>query len=215
MSYEDLMTELSAVPGVDEDIKVPTGRKLSRGEAESLMARMPRLRKQAYLRNSLQSTLMLDDLFTSIDGVGPCLALMPGMVCDLSRLPAKNLLNSNALKWCFDTGKVELVGRASFVASFKKVQEEASAASRSELQIYGGQSSRTNPHEEGEGAAMSLANGADITDSGSDLMPIETSGRDMDMPPPPVWEDSPYMQQIVSNMPVAREPAVAMPRRVR
>ena len=224
MSYEDLMSEIASVPGINDTIKIPTDRKLSRGEAETLMARMPKLRKQAYLRNSMQSTLMVDDLFTSIDGTGPCLTLMPGMACDLTRMPARNIMNSNALKWCFETGKVELVGRASFVASFKKVQEDANMWAKSELTVYGGTSARTSPHDAEEGTAFSLAAGAGMSEEGEgihiggrgpDVVSLGPSDSGGDAPPAQVWEDSPHMQQLISQMPVARQQAASAPKRVR
>lgn len=224
MTYDELMSEISSVPGINDIIKIPTDRKLSRGEAETLMARMPKLRKQAYLRNSMQSTLMVDDLFTSIDGTGPCLTLMPGMACDLTRMPARNIMNSNALKWCFETGKVELVGRASFVASFKKVQEDANLWAKSELTVYGGTSARTSPHDAEEGTAFSLAAGSGMSEEGEgihiggrgpDVVSLGPSDSGGDAPPAQVWEDNPHMQQLISQMPAARQQAAAAPKRVR
>lgn len=223
-SFDELISELESLPGINDVPKIPTDRKLTPREADAMMSRMPKLRRKAFVRNAMPSQLMVSDLYTSIDGgTGPCLALLPGAAYDMTRLPAKNILNSTDLKWCFETGKLEMVDGAAFAASFRKINEEAEAWSRSELTVYGGNSARTNPNAESEGTAMSLASGGSVQDesesihvSTSDDRPISAyGGGSDDRPPEPMFEGSREMQSLVGQLPTARPQASSAPRRIR
>ena len=221
-NYDELMTELTSIPGVDAVPKMPTDRKLTPQEAERITSQLPRLRRKAYMRNALPSQLMIGDLFTTIDGGGSCLAMLPGAAYDLSRLPARNLLNSTDLRWCFETGKVELVDSATYAACFKKVHADAEQWGRAELPVFGGTSARLSPHDSTEGTAESLAAGSGMGDDkdtihiggqGSDPISISVGGGPEERPPEVPWEDSPQMQTLIGNMPRTREPSPPKPPR--
>ena len=220
-SYDELISELNNLPGIDDKMNIPTDRKMTPMEAEMILSRMPKLRKRAYVRNVMESQLMVSDLYTSIDGgAGPCMTLLPGAAYDMARLPARNILNSTDLKWCFDTGKLEMVDGAQFAASFKKVNDEASSWGKSELPVYGGSSARTNPHEAGESMAEALAAGAamdgdsPITVGGASGELAVSSSTD-DRPPSYSYEDNHAMQNVINQMPRERAPQAEPPRRVR
>jgi len=186
-NYDELMDEISKTPGIDKEIDIPANRKLTPQEAESIMTRLPRLRKKAFLRNNIQSQLLIADLFTTIDGGGACLSLLPGAVVDLSRIPAKNILNCNQLKWCFDTNKVELVNEAEFIASFKRLETEVNKWDQDgTLPVY---SSRDNLGDEL------------LADQSSQFIEV---GGDPEHAPPPLYEDSKLMNSLLSELPTTR-----------
>jgi len=200
------MSEISGLPNIEHVPNIPADRKMTPREAETITSQMPRLRRKAYLRNNLQSQFMIADLFTTIDGGGNCLAMMPGAAFDLTRIPARNILNSTELKWCFDTGKVTLVNSAVYVASFKKVEADIHEWDKgSGLQVYGGSSARISPLDSSGGVAESLASGEmnDNTESNethnSDQMAISIAGTG-DAPPVAIYEEDNLMQQIVGGM---------------
>ena len=211
MSYDELMTELNSISGVDDIPKMPTNRKLTPRETDMLLSQMPRLRKKAYLRNNLQAQLMVADLYTTLDGSGYCLALLPGAAFDLTRLPARNILNSTDLKWCFETGKVELVNAATYAASFKKINEDIENSEPTTLQVYSGQS-RTNPHESSGGIAESVAAGSAMSDEqdaihigGAGPEPISVAvNSTSDEPPTAIYEESSQMQTLIGSLPPDR-----------
>lgn len=215
-SYDELMAEITAIPGIDQEIRMPTDRKLTRGEADQILSRMPKLRRKAFIRNTMQAQLLVGDLYTSLDGSGPCLAMLPGQAFDLTRLPAKNILSSNDFRWCVETQKIAFVNAAEYAASFKRVNDEAARWSNSELPVYGGESARTSPTEPSGGVAESLASGAAMMDDGSEVrigsngpdpisLNVESSGQQNDAPPSVPYEESPEMQSLISQMPSARQ----------
>jgi hypothetical protein len=188
MTFDDLVSEVVNLPGVNNNVNIPTDRKMTPMEAESILTKMPKLRKHAFLRNNIQSQLMISDLFTTIDGGGSCLALLPGAVYDLARIPARNLLNCRELKWCFDTGKVQLVSESDYIASFKKIEKELDNWDRmGTLQIY---DSRESVGEVG----MGPSNNSDIV--------VNT---DENIAPYSVYEDNPMMTGLIGRLPTERE----------
>ena len=222
-TYEELMAELNSIPDVDKMPKMPTDRKLRPSETDMILAQMPKLRRKAYLRNNLQAQLMIGDLFTTLDGSGYCLALLPGAAYDLTRVPARNILNSTDLKWCFETGKVELVNGTMYAASFKKVQQDIENSEPTTIPVYSG-GARTNPHDSSGGAVENIAAGAAMTDekdsihiggSGPDPISVSINASGDDAPPSAVYEDSPQMQALISNLPREKAPPPAAPRRMR
>lgn len=225
MTYDELMDEIDGLPNIDNVPQLPTNRKLTPREAETITSQMPRLRRKAYLRNNLQSQFMIADLFTTIDGGGSCLAMFPGAAFDLARIPARNIKNSTELKWCFETGKVELVNSATYVASFKKVEEAYNSWDKTGgLPIYGGEVARTSPHDSSGGAAESIAAGSAMVDEresihiggqGPDPVSISIGGGANDAPPAEVYEENPLMQQLVGAMPRERMVPSPQPRRMR
>ena len=223
-NYEELLSEIALIPGIDQEIKLPADRKLTRGEADQVLSRLPKLRRKAFIRNTMQSQLLIGDLFTSFDGVGPCLALLPGQAFDLTRIPAKNITSSNDFRWCVETGKIAFVNSADFAASFKRVNEEAARWSGSELKVYGGESSRMSPTDPSGGVAENMAAGEGIADdgteirigpSGSDPILLNVDGQANEAPPSVPYEESPEMQNLISQMPSSRPaPQQRGPRRV-
>jgi len=222
MSYDELMAELNSIPGVDNVPRMPTDRKLTPRETDMILSQMPRLRRKAYLRNNLQAQLMVGDLFTTLDGSGYCLALLPGAAFDLTRVPARNILNSTDLKWCFETGKVELVNTAMYAASFKKVQQDIENSEPTTLPVYSG-GARTSPHDSSGGMVENIAAGSAMTDE-KDAIHIGGQGPEPisvaisatgDEPPSAVYEESPQMQALIGNLPREKAPPPSQPRRVR
>lgn len=185
-TYEELMEELSNIPGIDKEINIPLDRKMTPQEAESLMNRMPKLRKKAFLRNNIQSQLLIADLFTTIDGGGTCLSILPGAVVDLARIPAKNILNCTQLKWCFDTNKVQLVDESAFIASFKSLELELKKWDlEGALNVYSSRDEVGEPAFSGDSGTI-------------------TVGTDSEHIPPPLYEESQLMSNIVAGMPTSR-----------
>lgn len=184
-TFDELMNEVANLPGIEKDPNIPTNRKLTPQEAESILIKMPKLRRKAFLRNNIQSQLMIEDLFTTIDGGGNCLSLLPGAVFDLSRIPARNILNCTVLKWLFNTGKVELVNEATFISSFKKIQNDINAwdNSKSTLRVY------DNIDEVGENMSHSPEQSIVINTEGNDEVA------------PTMYEENPFMNNIVSQLP--------------
>jgi len=220
-TLEELKTELQQIPGIDETLKIPTDRKLTPREADALLSRTPRLRKKAFVRNLLQSQLMISDLYTTFDGGGSCLCLLPGAAFDLSRIPARNILNSTDLTWACDTGKCDLVDSATYVACFKKVNEDMTLMGKPELPVYSG-NARMNPTESSGGMADRIANGLAMQDDGSDMNiidqgsdPISINVNDSadDSPASVPWEESPAMQALIGGMPTSRAGREAKPPR--
>lgn len=185
-TYEELMEELSNTPGIDKEVNIPLDRKMTLQEAESMMNRMPKLRKKAFLRNNIQSQLLIADLFTTIDGGGTCLSILPGAVVDLTRIPAKNILNCGQLKWCFETNKVQLVDESAFIASFKKLESELRKwDSEGALEVYSSRDEVGEPAFSGDSGTI-------------------TVGTDSEHIPPPLYEESQLMSNIVAGMPTSR-----------
>lgn len=203
MSYDELINEINNIPNINKDISLPSNRKLTRGEATNVMAQIPKLRRKAYLRNNLQSQFIIADLFTSIDGGGNSLAILPGAAFDLTSIPARNILNSSELKWSFDTGKVSLISKEAYIASFKKMEDDLRKWDQDNgLPVYGGTKSRTNPNELSETVAELVAKGSlneemlvDTSDPNSIVVGEET--QDV----PILFEESPIMQTIINSLP--------------
>lgn len=226
-NYDELTVEITALPGVNQEMRLPVDRKLTRNEADQILARMPKLRRKAYVRNTMQSQLLIGDLFTSLDGSGPCLALLPGQAYDLTRLPAKNILNSNDFRWAIETGRIAFVGLAEYAASFKQMNEEAAKWGTSELRVYGGETARTAPTDPSGGVAESLAAGGAMMDDkegiriGQDgpdpiAVNVETGTRADEAPPQVPYEESPEMQMLLGQLPMTKEaPQQGVPRRMR
>lgn len=222
-TFDELMTELQNVPGVDDSPRLPTDRKLTPREADAFLSRMPRLRRKAFMRNLMNGQLMISDLYTTFDGGGQCIFLLPGAAFDLSRIPARNILNSTDLRWAFDTGKAELVDHATYAACFKKVNDDMAQMGRSELPVFSGES-RINPHESSGGVAEQFASGAGMADekesihiggSGEEPISISVGASGDDRPPSVPWEESPEMQALIGHMPEGRPPPQAKtPRRM-
>lgn len=221
LTYDDLMLALHSIPNVDDVPKMPTDRKMTPRETELVLSQMPKLRKKAFLRNKLQSQLMIGDLFTTLDGSGFCLALLPGAAFDLTRIPARNILNSTDLKWCFDTGKVELVNSAAYIASFKKVQADAEANEPTTLQVFSGDA-RKNPTDHSSSIVETLASGAAMADDGENSINVGGRGDDAvsipvgdsnDLPPSSVYEENAQIQALIGQLPRNRT-APTPPRRI-
>lgn len=220
-SYEELTSEIAAIPGIDKEISLPADRKLTRGEADQLFSRMPKLKKKVFIKNALQSQLLIGDFYTSLDGGGPCLSLLPGQAFDLTRVPAKNIMNSNDFRWCVETGKVIFVDAGEYAASFKRVNEEAARWGKGELPVYGGEVSRLSPSDSPGGTAEILAAGAMDTDgtiatnsSESVITPINIESSGQDVPPSVPYEESPEMQSIINQMPSGRASQHQGPKRI-
>jgi hypothetical protein len=188
-SYDELMAELSNVNGVNEPIKLPTDRKLTPKEAEDILSRMPRLRRKAFIRNKVQSQFMISDLYTSFDGGGPCLTMLPGAAYDLARIPARNILNSTDLKWAFETGKIELVNGSVYAACFKKINDEMTALAASPLKVY-------DSHEDVGGMPDE---GSIHVGGASSFVPKEG-----EIEAPPSSIDDPDIARVVNSMPTER-----------
>jgi hypothetical protein len=185
-TYDELANELINIPGIDQKFNIPTDRKLTPVEAESIMARTAKLRKKAYLRNNIKSQLSISDLFTTIDGGGSCLSLLPGAVADLTRIPARNLLNSQEIKGCFDNNMVSLVGEAEYIASCKKIEADCIKWDREgTLPVYG---SREDV----------------IVEAYSERDSIHVGPESENLPPPTVYGDDPLISNLVQNLPTNR-----------
>ena len=186
MNYDELMTELMSLPGIDQKFNIPTDRKLTPVEAESIMAKTAKLRKKAYLQNNIKSQLSISDLFTTIDGGGHCLSLLPGAVADLTRIPARNLLNSQEIKGCFENNMVSLVTESDYIASCKRIESDCIRWDR-----------------EGTLPVYSSRDDVDVV-SYSESESIHVGPESENVKPPSVYGDDPLINGLVSQLPTAR-----------
>lgn len=102
--YKKMMKQCLEVPGVDKEVTISKDKKLSRQEAvkfEKELEKIPKLKTPFYIKNKNVGKLEISDLFIGSDS----LILQPNEVFDLSRIPAKILLESKGLKSLFLSNK--------------------------------------------------------------------------------------------------------------
>jgi hypothetical protein len=130
-SYEELVEKLSEVEGIENELpQLPEGRKLSRKEAIRMELSVPRLGVSVYISNELQAQLIIQDIDLSKEA---SLTLNPGEVYDLSKIPARKVLESNDLKWCIETDKVKFKSRRDYERWFATSAKQTSPMDQSPL----------------------------------------------------------------------------------
>jgi len=118
MSFEELMAELQAVPGIDQPVPYFSfdGQPGSPAERQSMIAfeqqmlQMPRLQRPCYIRNDVAGRLEIQDMGYT---------MLLHQVLDLSRFPARRVLESRQFRELYQNNMLTFVTYDDLVESLQ------------------------------------------------------------------------------------------------